>query len=104
MNAYSCYICEKTFKNSRSLGTHNYKFHSSTTNTPRNPVHDKHATSVQSEYSPSAKTTSINGAVVRETLDELKTIMKSLKQRVDVQKEKVRELDSQMFRKKNSMK
>ena len=104
MKTYSCYICDKTFKNSRSLGTHNYKFHSSTSTSsiPRSHLQDKYDASIQSEGSSNAKTTSTDRVVIEDTLNELKAVMKSLKQQVDVEEEKVKEFDNQLFRRNSN--
>ena len=104
MKTYSCYICDKTFKNSRSLGTHNYKFHSSTSTSsiPRSHLQGRYDASIQNEGSSSATTTSTDRVVIGDTLNELKAVMKSLKQQVDVQEEKVKEFDNQLFRRNSN--
>ena len=93
------------FKNSRSLASHNYKFHPSTPSTPRRYVHDfKDDTSGLSEDTDNsiAKITPPDGATIVETLDELKGLIRSLKRKVEFQEDKVEELDNQMLRKNST--
>ncbi len=98
MKTYSCYTCNKVFKNSRSLASHNYKFHSSTPSTPMSELHSfKDDDSVQSKDSPISQTQSKSKVLIDETLTELKNLMKNLERNVESQENKIRDLNSQVF-------
>ena len=98
MKTYSCYACDKEFKTSRSLASHNYKFHSSTQSTPRKHVQNfKDDASNISEDNSFTKTTLPDGATIVETLVELKALMRSLQQKVEFQEEKVEDLDNHLL-------
>ena len=98
MKTYSCYTCDKEFKTSRSLASHNYKFHSTSKSTPRKHVQNfKDDVSNISEADSITKITPPDGATIAETLVELKALMRSLQQKVEFQEEKVEELDNHLL-------
>ncbi len=98
MKTYSCYICDKVFKNSRSLASHNYKFHSSTPSTTMKELYNfKDDISVLSEVSAISKIPSKSKVMIDETLTELKTLMKNLEQNVESQENEIRDLNSKVF-------
>ena len=98
MKTYTCFSCEKDFKNSRSLASHNFKFHSSAKSTANTHVHNfKDGDSSLSKVSSSAEFTKSGGATIRETLIELKALIGSLQRRVKLQEDKVDDLDNHVL-------
>ena len=98
MKTYSCYTCDKVFKNSRSLASHNYKFHSSTPSTPLTRLHNfKDDISVLSKDSSISKNSSGSKVMLDDTIAELKSLMKNLERNVESQENKIRDLSSQVF-------
>ena len=91
MYSYTCHHCHKDFKNSRSLASHNYKFHSDMNSSTKNrPSFD--TISVNSDSGSVSSKTSVSLA-----LRELKELMKDMQQRNEVQDNKLRDLDCKIF-------
>ena len=96
MKTYSCYGCGKEFKNSRSLASHNYKFHSSAQSPTKSRVNDNETSS--SEDSSTATGTKSGTATITETLVELKALIGSLQKKIALQEDKVEDLDNHVVR------
>ena len=91
MYSYTCHHCHKDFKNSRSLASHNYKFHSDMNSSTKNrPSFD--TISVNSDSGSVSSRTSVSLA-----LRELKELMKDMQQRNEIQDNKLRDLDCKIF-------
>ena len=91
MYSYTCHHCHKDFKNSRSLASHNYKFHSDMNSSSKDrPSFD--TISVNSDSGSVSSRTSVSLA-----LRELKELMKDLQQRNEIQDSKLRDLDCKIF-------
>ena len=91
MYSYTCHHCHKDFKNSRSLASHNYKFHSDMNSSTKNrPSFD--TISVNSDSGSVSSRTSVSLA-----LRELKELMKDMQQRNEIQDSKLRDLDCKIF-------
>ena len=95
LKTYSCEPCHKLFKSSRSLASHNYKFHPMSKSVMRKQIKDPKdvvsevAKKHSADISPQSYCTSI-----AETLDELKKLIRSLQQKSERQEDKIRELDN----------
>ena len=91
MYSYTCHHCHKHFKNSRSLASHNYKFHSDINSSSKDrPNFD--TISVDSNRGSVSSRTPVSLA-----LRELKELMKDLQQRNEIQDGKLRDLDCKIF-------
>ena len=91
MYSYTCHHCHKDFKNSRSLASHNYKFHSDMNSSSKDrPSFD--TISVDSDSGSVSSRTSVSLA-----LRELKKLMKDMQQRNEIQDSKLRDLDCKIF-------
>ena len=91
MYSYTCHHCHKDFKNSRSLASHNYKFHSDINSSSKDrPSFD--TISVNSDSGSVSSRTSVSLA-----LRELKELMKDMQQRNEIQDSKLRDLDCKIF-------
>ena len=91
MYSYTCHHCHKDFKNSRSLASHNYKFHSDMNSSSKDhPSFD--TISVNSDSGSVSSRTSVSLA-----LRELKELMKDMQQRNEIQDSKLRDLDCKIF-------
>ena len=91
MYSYTCHYCHKDFKNSRSLASHNYKFHSDINSSSKDrPSFD--TISVNSDSGSVSSRTSVSLA-----LRELKELMKDMQQRNEIQDSKLRDLDCKIF-------
>ena len=91
MYSYTCHHCHKDFKNSRSLASHNYKFHSDMNSSSKDrPSFD--TISVNSDSGSVSSRTSVSLA-----LRELKELMKDIQQRNEIQDSKLRDLDCKIF-------
>ena len=91
MYSYTCHHCHKDFKNSRSLASHNYKFHSDINSSSKDrPSFD--TISVDSNRGSVSSRTPVSLA-----LRELKELMKDLQQRNEIQDGKLRDLDCKIF-------
>ena len=91
MYSYTCHHCHKDFKNSRSLASHNYKFHSDMNSSSKDrPSFD--TISVNSDSGSVSSRTSVSLA-----LRELKELMKDMQQRNEIQDSKLKDLDSKIF-------
>lgn len=99
MKTYSCYSCDKEFKNSRSLASHNYKFHSSAQSQATRQVNDfkDDDTSLRESIS-TAKVTKPGAATISETLVELKALIGSLQKEVQRQEDKIEDLDNHVVK------
>ena len=91
MYSYTCHHCHKDFKNSRSLASHNYKFHSDMNSSSKDrPSFD--TISVNSDSGSVSSRTSVSLA-----LRELKELMKDMQQKNEIQDSKLRDLDCKIF-------
>ena len=91
MYSYTCHHCHKDFKNSRSLASHNYKFHSDMNSSSKDrPSFD--TISVNSDSGSVSSRTSVSLA-----LRELKELMKDMQQRNEIQDSRLRDLDCKIF-------
>ena len=91
MYSNTCHHCHKDFKNSRSLASHNYKFHSDMNSSSKDrPSFD--TISVNSDSGSVSSRTSVSLA-----LRELKELMKDMQQRNEIQDSKLRDLDCKIF-------
>ena len=91
MYSYTCHHCHKDFKNSRSLASHNYKFHSDMNSSSKDrPSFD--TISVNSDSGSVSSRTSVSLA-----LRELKELMKDMQQRNEIQDSKLKDLDCKIF-------
>lgn len=121
--SHICYSCDKKFKNSRSLATHNNKFHTKkdfdTTASFSNDrcefssskTHDHNPeTQVTEEdldfenikrgslFSESSVSSLVQEASIKLALDELKDIIRDLETKTIIQDQKLRDLDCSIFR------
>ena len=93
MYSYTCHHCHKDFKNSRSLASHNYKFHSDmNTSSKDRPSFD--TISINSDI---GSVSSRSRTSVSLALRELKELMKDMQQRNEIQDGKLRDLDCKVF-------
>ena len=91
MYSFTCHHCHKDFKNSRSLASHNYKFHSDMNSSSKDrPSFD--TISVNSDSGSVSSRTSVSLA-----LREMKELMKDMQQRNEIQDSKLRDLDCKIF-------
>ena len=95
MKTYSCYTCTKEFKTSRSLASHNFKFHSS-----KNSVSSEQSLKTDSSNLcniSSNRLQGVNGETMSESLVELKTLFGRLNRNFEIQQEKVEDLDKKVL-------
>ena len=93
MYSYTCHHCHKDFKNSRSLASHNYKFHSDMNSSSK----DRSSFDTISVNSDIGSVSSRSRTSVSLALRELKELMKDMQQRNEVQDDKLRDLDCKIF-------
>ena len=95
MKTFSCEPCHTLFKNSRSLASHNYKFHPMSKSVMRKQIKDSKdiVSEVTQEHSADSLPQSYCASIAK-TLDELKKIIRSLQQKTEHQEDKIKELDN----------
>ena len=93
MYSYTCHHCHKDFKNSRSLASHNYKFHSDMNSSSK----DRPSFDTISVNSDIGSVSSRSRTSVSLALRELKELMKDMQQRNEIQDGKLRDLDCKVF-------
>ena len=95
LKTYSCEPCHKLFKSSRSLASHNYKFHPMSKSVMRKQIKDSKdiVSEVTQEHSADSLPQSYCASIAK-TLDELKKIIRSLQQKTEHQEDKIKELDN----------
>ena len=91
--SHTCNHCNKSFKTSRSLASHKYKFHSDTRS-----VNKDHRNLDNLSINSDIESVSVTSETsVSLALRELKDLMKIVQQRNDKQEDKLRELDAKIF-------